>query len=767
MFTRPSLHAVAGMLGATLLAPLFAYAQVPTPVEPAAAAQATVPAAPPQTPPQGQAAIAAEAQLAAGAAPALPPADNAPEVLDKGPIHEAFAEPVVLEAGQAVKVDRLPPDAVNELPPDVRPEGKNIEWIPGYWMWNDDKNDFIWVSGVWRDIPPGRRWVPGHWTKVDAGYQWVSGFWAGEQQQEVQMLPNPPETLEVGPNSPAPADNYFWVPGVWIWQDGGYAWRAGYWYAGQENWLWVPDHYCYSPYGSVFVNGYWDYPLANRGLLYAPVWWSQPYYGYPGYYYRPYRVINTALLLTSLFINRPFNHYYYGYGWGPGYWNNGYWGHNGLYPWWGWNRGHGYDPFYHYHRWHDGHNHDDWADNVRRDFNRHQQQFVDNDGRPNFRPEPRATGFTVNNVPKDFIRNVDQGAGRVGSVNLRNVTDAERQVALKQVQNWKQIRESRVNAETTARASGVTVNGNAANNFRRGSGRGGEQIAGQAGASRNVTTGPNGNPQLRIDNPNAARPAFRLPTVDRLTGSPRAGGNVQTGQAQTQFDVRRNNAGGNVRVGGLNQNQIDSAFRRQQFSGRANNGGASTGVQGGGSGQQVITGRPQLEGQGNVQLRQGPSGRTEFRSSNRAEFQQGGNVNPGRRIEIPQGGGQQFTPRNFGNSGGGGGPTFRSIPSGGGESRNFRVPSGGGESRSFSVPSGGGQPSRSFSGGGGGGGPSVRNFSSGAGGGGGRPSFRVPSGGGGGGGQQMFRGGGGGGGRRDAFQGGGGGGGHGRGRNKN
>ena len=56
----------------------------------------------------------------------------------------------------------------------------------GYWMWSDQQNDFIWVSGVWRDIPPGRRWVPGNWTALGGGdFPWVPGFWAGEQVQEV------------------------------------------------------------------------------------------------------------------------------------------------------------------------------------------------------------------------------------------------------------------------------------------------------------------------------------------------------------------------------------------------------------------------------------------------------------------------------------------------------------------------------------------------------------------------------------------------------
>jgi hypothetical protein len=116
-------------------------------------------------------------------APAAAPAGAAqqqgdPRVLDQGPIHEAFAEPIALDAKARVIIDRQPPEPINELPPEVKPDGDNVEWIPGYWMWSDEQLDFVWVSGVWREIPPGRRWVPGHWLAEGNSFIWASGFWA-------------------------------------------------------------------------------------------------------------------------------------------------------------------------------------------------------------------------------------------------------------------------------------------------------------------------------------------------------------------------------------------------------------------------------------------------------------------------------------------------------------------------------------------------------------------------------------------------------------
>ena len=63
------------------------------------------------------------------------------------------------------------------MPPDQKPAGQNIQWIPGYWAWDVSRNDFLWISGIWRKPPPNSQWVPGYWHEVDGGHQWVSGTW--------------------------------------------------------------------------------------------------------------------------------------------------------------------------------------------------------------------------------------------------------------------------------------------------------------------------------------------------------------------------------------------------------------------------------------------------------------------------------------------------------------------------------------------------------------------------------------------------------------
>src|SRR4029453_8636098 len=145
-------------------------------------------------------------------------------VLGRGPVHEAFADPAVEKPAAAPVVPKRPPDPIEEMPPDQKPEGTNVQWIPGYWDWDEDREDFIWVSGVWRDIPPGREWVSGYWTKVEGGPQWVPGYWVEAGQAELQYMPPPPESLETGPSVEAPGDNYIYVPGCHIYRETRYVW---------------------------------------------------------------------------------------------------------------------------------------------------------------------------------------------------------------------------------------------------------------------------------------------------------------------------------------------------------------------------------------------------------------------------------------------------------------------------------------------------------------------------------------------------------------
>src|SRR5579884_308529 len=114
----------------------------------------------------------------------------------RGPVHEAFALPSNMAPQPGPIVNKKPPDPIPEVPPEQRPEGDNVQWIPGYWAWDTEREDFLWVSGLWRVPPAGRTWVPGAWHAVEGGYQWSAGFWAPAGQQEMPYLPPPPASLD-------------------------------------------------------------------------------------------------------------------------------------------------------------------------------------------------------------------------------------------------------------------------------------------------------------------------------------------------------------------------------------------------------------------------------------------------------------------------------------------------------------------------------------------------------------------------------------------
>src|SRR5262249_59410253 len=108
------------------------------------------------------------------ARPAL--AQDGVEVLARGPVHEAYAEPVDPRPSAGPVVPRQPPVPIEELPPEQRPEGEGVTWVAGYWSWDEERSDYIWVSGFWRTPPPGRVWVPGSWRPAGGGWQWVGGY---------------------------------------------------------------------------------------------------------------------------------------------------------------------------------------------------------------------------------------------------------------------------------------------------------------------------------------------------------------------------------------------------------------------------------------------------------------------------------------------------------------------------------------------------------------------------------------------------------------
>lgn len=261
-----------------------------------------------------------------------------PELLLRGPIHEAFATPVADDVKAGIVVHKTPPQPIREKAPDMRPAGNNVVWISGYWAWDDGQNDFVWVSGVWRDAPPGRRWMPGYWAEADGGYRWIAGMWVDANSQQISYLPAPPDNVDRGPTSEAPGDNYFWISGCWVYGDDGYAWRAGYWAPAQDNWCWIPDSFCWTPRGVVFIPGYWDFPLGVRGTLFAPAFFGSRF-PVGSYVYTPSIVVDIDNLYLHLFLRPACHHYYFG-----DYYGDAFAG-IGFLPWFSFNTfTRGYDP---------------------------------------------------------------------------------------------------------------------------------------------------------------------------------------------------------------------------------------------------------------------------------------------------------------------------------------------------------------------------------------------------------------------------------------
>ena len=365
------------------------------------------------------------------------------EVLTRGPVHEAFAQTVTFNPEPGITVPKAPPDAIEELPPDQRPAGDNVAWIPGYWAWDNDRDDYLWVSGIWRALPPGRQWVPGYWSPAGKEFQWTSGYWADAKLSENEYLPEPPATVEAGPNSPAPSANDLWMPGAWVWNQNRYVWQPGYWAPAQQNWMWVPAQNLWTPRGYVSVSGYYDYSVARRGVLFAPVYFNPSVYSQQGFTYSPAMAISLAVFGNQLFLRPNYNHYYFGDYYGSNYSSGGY------YPWFSFNSGgYGYDPFYAQQLWLNRQN-PTWAQTVQADF----QNRVDNEGaRP---PRTLAaqqalikSGDTTNVNNLVVATPLDQLAkSKDSSLQFQPVTKEEQQTLAKHGRDVHQFRAARQKLE--------------------------------------------------------------------------------------------------------------------------------------------------------------------------------------------------------------------------------------------------------------------------------------------------------------------------------
>jgi hypothetical protein len=385
--------------------------------------------------------------------PPPPPDQEQPEVLTSGPVHEAFAEPVNLEAQAGLVAPEEPPAKIQEIPPADKPQGNQFVWVPGYWAWDADRHGYIWISACWRAAPPQMCWVPGYWARVPEGWEWVPGFWTPAGTQKVEYLPVPPVIENVEPLGPPPSPDDIWAPPCRYWYEGHYVLRPGYWVHGQPGWIWVPSHYVCTPRGYVFAGGHWDYALDRRGVLFAPVYLPRHVRERPHFSYSLSIVIDMGMLRVSLFTCPRYSHYYFG-----DYYDDAYL-RVGIYPRFESERRHTwYDPLYEHDRWRNRKADPHWEENERHQYD---LRRADKDLRPPRTyhemqvreaklPEPQRRSF-------EMARPMSEAVTRKGTpMKFEPVSSSERRKISRQATDVDKFRDQRNRWESPA-ASRKTV----------------------------------------------------------------------------------------------------------------------------------------------------------------------------------------------------------------------------------------------------------------------------------------------------------------------
>jgi len=177
------------------------------------------------------------------------------------PLHEVFLPPN--QVREPIHIDKVPPKPILERPGIDAPNPR-AQWIEGYWDWDAGHQDFVWVTGTWRDPPAGQFWVNGYWKRDAQGWSRIPGFWSQRQDTRTDWRTlGPPADHPEEVIAPAPGPDYFFIPGEHVPTGDGLAWRPGFWTKSQPGWEWLPARWIRLPDGWTFKEGRWERLGAN------------------------------------------------------------------------------------------------------------------------------------------------------------------------------------------------------------------------------------------------------------------------------------------------------------------------------------------------------------------------------------------------------------------------------------------------------------------------------------------------------------------------
>lgn len=200
-------------------------------------------------------------------------AGQAAEVRLRGPVHEAFA---ITGESRAPRLGPQPPAPLAEAVPKVYP-GPGAMWIPGYWDFDAEENDWTWVSGTWRFPPAGHAWINGYWHSAAGGWQRVPGIWYPSFAGQARLAYVAPSTIRppMQPPPPRPArgddPGLVFIPGEWQALGNRLQWVSGKRIGFPEGRGWTPGRIAWTPAGALPVSGHADLSPETRGWAFAPV----------------------------------------------------------------------------------------------------------------------------------------------------------------------------------------------------------------------------------------------------------------------------------------------------------------------------------------------------------------------------------------------------------------------------------------------------------------------------------------------------------------